>query len=114
MKKTYADVQTVRQGVTTLINIDEKAHCEGVIRHHEVCQCDICRDKTRDVLPLTNESNSTLSLPDTEARDVMGGKEPDTFFSQPLKLGSRLSVKVSMVFKIHLTHVRATPPKTYK
>lgn len=68
MKKTYADVQTVRQGVTTLINIDEKAHCEGVIRRHEGCQCDICRDKTRDVLPLTNESNATLSQPDAETR----------------------------------------------
>ena len=68
MKKTYADVQTVRQGVTTLINIDEKAHCEGVIRRHEGCQFDTCRSQdvgeTSHVLPY---QDATTVTPEAEA-----------------------------------------------
>ena len=78
----------------------------------EVCQCDLCREgeeleaataavlsaerETSGVRTLPDNSNAALSLPEAKAGDVAGGNEPDTFFSQPLKLEERPFVKKSM------------------
>ena len=80
----------------------------------EVCQCDLCREggeleaataavltllaegETSGVRTLPDNSNAALSLPEAKAGDVAGGNEPDTFFSQPLKLEELPSMKKSM------------------
>ena len=97
----------------------------------ESCQCDLCVERATNydaavlcrgcsklvAISLRWDASATETDAEIERQRTCADcaeKNSRRLLDQPHPLGFRLSVKVSMIFKIHLTHVRATPPKTYK